>query len=33
MFTPLVFSGKGGMANQAIVFYKRLISLLSDEKK
>jgi len=25
MFTPLVYSGKGGMTDQAIVFYKNLI--------
>jgi len=31
-FTPLVFSGTGGMADQAFVFYKRLASLLSEKR-
>jgi len=31
-FTPLVFSATGGMTDQAIVFYKRLASLLSEKK-
>jgi len=32
MFTPLVFSATGGMADQAIVFYKHLASLLSEKR-
>ena len=28
-FTPLIFTATGGMADQAIVFYKRLASLIS----
>ena len=28
-FTPLVFSATGGIADQAIVFYKHLASLIS----
>jgi len=31
-FTPLVFSAIGGMADQAVVFYKRLASLLSEKR-
>ena len=31
-FTPLVFSATGGMADQAIVFYKCLASLLSEKR-
>ena len=31
-FTPLVFSATGGMADQTIVFYKRLASLLSEKR-
>ena len=31
-FTPLVFSVTGGMADQAIVFYKHLASLLSEKR-
>jgi len=31
-FTHLVFSGTGGMADQAIVFYKCLASLLSEKR-
>jgi len=31
-FTPLVFPGTGGMADQAIVFHKRLASLLSEKR-
>ena len=31
-FTPLVFFATGGMADQAIVFYKRLASLFSEKR-
>ena len=31
-FTPLIFSATGGMADQAIVFYKRLASLISEKR-
>jgi len=31
-FTPLIFSGTGGMADQAILFCKRLVSLLSEKR-
>ena len=32
-FTPLVFSANGGMGHEAIMFYKRLASLLSEKWK
>ena len=31
-FTPLVFSATGGMADQAIVFYKLLASLITEKR-
>ena len=30
-FTPLIFSATEGMANEATMFYRRLVSLLSDK--